>query len=105
MFGRFRLIWADKLALLMALVIAAVAFLFWIVGFVGLDGLSHLRFDNAIIDWTIQAEESLVPTIWLLLRGLDFGARALARFLRSSLARIRSVDLPLPAYPGAGIRV
>ena len=104
MFKRFRLIWADKLALLMALVIAAVAFLFWVVGIVGLDGRPHLRFDNAMIDWTIQAESALVPTMWLLLRAVDFGARALVRFLRMSIARVRSVDLPLPSYPGAGIR-
>ena len=37
-------------------------------------------------------------------RVMDFGARALVRFLRSSLRRARSVELRLPSYPVAGIR-
>ena len=101
---RFRLIWADKLALLLAFFIAGAAFLFWIVGVVGLEGHPQLRFDNAMINWTFQAEVALVPTTWLLLRAMDIGARALVRFLRSSLRRARSVELRLPSYPVAGIR-
>jgi hypothetical protein len=101
---RFRLHWADKTALLLALFIAGTAFLFWIVGIVGLDGRPHLRFDAAMIDWTTQAELTLVTSLWLFLRGLDFGAKALVRWLRSSLGRIRSGELRRPSYIGAGIR-
>ena len=101
---RFRLIWADKLALLLAFFIAGAAFLFWIIGVVDLEGFSRLRFDNAMLDWTINTELALVPAMWLLLRAMDFCARALVRFLRSSLRRARSVELRLPSYPGAGIR-
>ena len=99
---RRRFIWADKIALLMVLFIAGSAVLFWAVGVAGLEGRPHPRLDSAMIDWTINAELMLVPPIWLSLRVLDFGARALARWLRSSLRRI-SGGLRVPAYRGGEI--
>ena len=104
MFKNFRLVWADKLALLLACFIAGTAFLFWISGTVGLEGYSNPRFDGAMIDWTLKAELLLVPPMWLLLRVIDIGAKALARVLRSSLGRVRPVELRLPSYTNAGIR-
>jgi len=103
MFKNFRLIWADKLALLLAFFIAGTAFLFWISGTVGLAGYSNLRFDGAMLDWTLKAESLLVPPIWLFLRAIDLGARVLVRRLRSGLGR--SGDLPVPSDTGGGIRV
>jgi len=93
MFKRIRLVWADKIVLVMALFIAGAAFLFWILGIVGLEGRPHLRFDNAMINWTIEAELALVPSIWLLLRLMDFGARAMGRLLRSNLRHMSSGEL------------
>jgi hypothetical protein len=96
MVRRSRLVWADKVVLLMALFIAAGAFLCWIIGIVGLEGRSHLRFDGAMFDWAIKAELILVPPLWLFLRLMDFGAKALGRRLRSSLGHIGSGGLQLP---------
>ena len=104
MFGKFRLVWADKLALLLAFFILGAGFLFWMSAIVGLEGYPHLRFDQAMIDWTLNAELLLVPPIWLLLRAIDIGARALGQLLQSSLGRVRSGELGLPSYPNAGIR-
>jgi len=103
MFKNFRLIWADKLALLLAFFIAGTAFLFWISGIVGLAGYSNLRFDGAMVDWTLKAETLLVPPTWVFLRVMDLGARILVRRLRSGLGR--SGALSVPSFPGAGMRV
>jgi hypothetical protein len=89
------LIWADKVAVLTVLFIAGVAFLCWVIGIVGLDGRPHARFDSAMLDWAVEAELMLAPPIWLFLRGMDFGARALGRWLRSSLRRAGSGGLQL----------
>ena len=98
---RNRLVWADKVALVLALLIAGIASLCWIVGIIGLGGLPHLRFDSAMFDGAVKAEWMLVLPIWALLRVADFGARALVRWLRSSLARVRSGALRLPSYSDA----
>ena len=98
---RNRLVWADKLALVLALLIAGIMFLCWIVGIIGLEGRPHLRFDSAMFDGTGKAEWMLVLPLWAFLRVVDFGARALVRWLRSSLGRIRSGALRLPSYSGA----
>ncbi|MGC9953575.1 MAG: hypothetical protein ABSD21_04775 [Rhizomicrobium sp.] len=94
---RNRLVWADKVALLIVLFIAAAALLCWGIGIVGLDGRPHPRFDSAMIDWTITAELMLVPPLWLALRIMDSGARALGRWLRSGLGRVDSGGLQLPS--------
>ena len=79
---RFRLVWADKIALFAALFVAAGALLCWISGVVGLEGLPHARFDSAMLDWTAKSELMLVPPLWLVLRIVDFGAKMLGRWLR-----------------------
>ena len=79
---RSRLVWADKIALFVALFVAAGAFLCWTIGIVGLEGLPHQRFDSAMLDWTVTSELMLVPPLWLALRVVDFGAKSLARWLR-----------------------
>ena len=89
------LVWADKVVLLVALFIACGAFLCWIIGIIGLEGLPHPRFDSAMVDWTINAELMLVLPLWLLLRLLDFGAKALGRWLRSGLGRVGSGNQPV----------
>ncbi len=81
MFKKFRLVWADKLTLLMALVVAVVSVLVWLLGIVALDGLSQSRLDRAIMDWTIQAELALVLPLWMVLRVIDFSMRTLGRWL------------------------
>ena len=97
---RSRLVWADKVALVMALFIVGVAFYCWIIGIIGLDGRPHLRFDNAMLDVTLKAEFTLVPPIWLFLRSVDFCARALARGLRRlSLRLAGSGGLPGAVHP------
>ena len=94
---RIRLVWADKVVLLMALFIAGGALICWIFGIVGLEGLPHPRFDSAMFDWTVKAELILVPPLWLFLRLMDFGAKALGRWLRSSPGRFGSGGLQLPS--------
>jgi hypothetical protein len=101
---RNRLIWADKIGLVLAILVAGVVLVCWIVGIIGLDGRPHLRFDSAMFDGAVKAEWMLVLPIWAFLRVMDFGARALVRWLRSTLGRIRSGALRLPSYPGAGFR-
>lgn len=101
MFKKMQLIWADKIALSLALFIVAAAGLCWIMGMVGLDGHPNLRFDNAMLDWTTQLELILVPAVWLLLRVLDFAARAVFQILRAGLAHIGSPVSSLPL--GAGM--
>ncbi|MGA7713322.1 MAG: hypothetical protein WCA81_15565 [Rhizomicrobium sp.] len=102
MFKGIRLIWADKLALALALFIAAGAFLCWVLGIVGLDGHPNGRFDQAMLDWTTQLEFALVPAVWVLLRFTDFTAKALSQVLRFALARSRASSLP--SYSGTGMR-
>ena len=84
---RHLLVWADKLVLLVALLIAGTALLCWVLGIIGLEGRSNPRFDGAIIDWTVSAELMLIVPLWLFLRILDFGAKALGRWLRLSPRR------------------
>ena len=43
--------------------------------------------------WTVEAEFMLIAPLWLLLRLIDFAARALVLTLRSSLGRARSGEL------------
>ena len=98
---RNKLVWADKVALALALLIAGIMVLCWIVGIIGLGGLPHLRFDSAMFDGAVKAEWMLVLPTWAFLRVVDFSARALVRWLRSSLGRVRSGALRLPSYSGA----
>jgi hypothetical protein len=97
---RNRLVWADKVALLLALLVVGVMFVCWIVGIIGLEGRPHLRFDSAMFDGAVKAEWMVVLPIWVFLRVMDFGAKALVRWLRSSLGRVRSGGLRLPSYSG-----
>ena len=76
------LVWADKIALFLALFIAVGALSCWTIGIVGLEGLSHQRFDSAMLDWAATSELMLVPPLWLVLRLVDFGAKMLGRRLR-----------------------
>jgi hypothetical protein len=97
MVRRIRLVWADKIVLMTALFIAGAAFICWILGIVGLEGLPHPRFDSSMIDWTIKAELMLVVPLWLFLRLMDFGAKALGRWVRSGPGRVGSGGLQLPS--------
>jgi hypothetical protein len=92
---RSLLVWADKVVLFLALFIAGGAYLCWAIGILGLEGLPHSRFDNAMVDWTVSAELMLIPPLWLFLRLLDFGARRLGRWLSSDLGRVGSGGLRL----------
>ena len=74
--GRFpfkgvRLPWAEGVALMIALIIAAAAAYVWILGIIGLSGIPHVKFDDAMIAWLTEAELVLVLPIWLLLRAID----------------------------------
>jgi len=100
MFRNFHLVWADKLAFLIAVLIVCAALVIWVSGIVGLGDYPHLRFDNAMLDWTAKAELLVVPAIWLLLRTIDYAARGLVQVLRSSLGRADAGDLRLPSYSG-----
>lgn len=104
MFKRIRWNWADMFGLALALFVAAAALLCWVLGIIGLDGHPNIRFDQAILDWTTQLELTFVPAVWVLLRMIDFTARALLQVLRSALAHIGSRASPLPSYPGLGMR-
>ncbi|HEY0281730.1 MAG TPA: hypothetical protein VGC27_03795 [Rhizomicrobium sp.] len=92
---RSPLIWADKIALFMALLVAAGALLCWAIGIVGLDGRSHSRFDSAVFNWTVDVEAMLVLPLWLFLRIVDFIARALGRWLQIGSHRDSSGGLRL----------
>ena len=81
--GRNKLIWSDRIALSMALLIAGAAFFCWVVGIVGLNGLPHLRFDGAMLDIMVKTEVLLIPPIWLFMRCMGRGARVLGRWLRT----------------------
>jgi len=105
MFKGIRLMWADKFALVLTVLVAAAALLCWVLGIVGLDGHPNMRFDQAMLDWTTQLELIFVPVVWLLLRGADLTARTLFQGLRSGLAHISSRASFLPTYPAPGIRV
>jgi len=67
----FRIVLADKVALLIAFLIAAAMCFFWILGLVGLGGLSQSRFDHAMLVWAIETELALALPIWLFLRAID----------------------------------
>ena len=95
---RTRLVWADKVSRVLALLVAGIVLLFWINGIIGLDGRPHLRFDNAMFDGAVKAEWMVVLPFWVFLRVMDFGARALFRWARLSLNRLRSGALRLPSY-------
>ncbi len=82
MLKRTGLLWADKIVLLMALLAAGAAFLFWILGIVGVDWRPSLMFDTAMIDRTIKAVLLLIVPLWLVLRILSFGARAVGQWSR-----------------------
>jgi hypothetical protein len=58
-----------------------------------------------MMTWTIEAELALVPTIWLLLRLIDEGARVTGQWLRSGFARLRYSESHRPAYRSAGIGI
>ena len=53
-----------------------------------------------MFDGAVKAEWMVVLPFWVFLRVMDFGARALVRWLRSSLNRVRSGGLRLPSYSG-----
>ena len=81
---RHRLNWADKVALSIALIIAGAALFVWMLGLIGLWGNSQFRFGYAMVDWTFQIELVIVPLTWLILRGVDFAARAVVRGRRAA---------------------
>ena len=71
LFKAFRMVLADKIALLIAFLIAAAMVFFWILGLIGLSGLPQAKFDHAMIVWAIETELALALPIWLVLRTID----------------------------------
>ena len=81
----YRFLWPELLVLPIALILAGGAYGIWIVGANSLAGFPHQRFDDAMVQGTLQAELVLVLPIWLFLRGADIGARMLRRLFRPGL--------------------
>jgi len=90
LFNAFRMVLVDKIALLIAFLIAAAMCLFWILGLVGLGGLPHSRFDHAMLVWAIETELALVVPIWLFLRAIDALVRISNKRSRSYRRVLRS---------------
>lgn len=88
-FKGYRLVLADKAALLVALIIAAAMSFFWILGMVGLWGSPLLRFDHVIIIWTLEAELALAPPIWLFFRVMDIVVGVKTRWWQASRYAVR----------------
>jgi len=83
-FKTYRLVLADKAALLIALFIASVALCFWLLGIVGLWGRPQLRFDYAMIVWTIEAQVALALPVWLFLRFIGIVLRIISAWSQAS---------------------
>jgi hypothetical protein len=88
-FKLYRLAMADKAAMLIALIIAAAALFFWLLGIVGLWGSPQSRFDHAMIVWTAEAELALVLPIWLFLRVMEIVVGVTNRWLLASRYGVR----------------
>lgn len=59
---------ADRIALLIALLIAATASYCWLLGIIGLWGKPQFRFADAMIIWGIEVELALALPAWLLMK-------------------------------------
>lgn len=86
----FHLALADKLALLIALLVAAVAAYFWFLGVISLWGKPLSRFDDAMLTWLVEAELALVVPTWLFCRLTDIAVAAANRWLRAHRSGIRA---------------
>ncbi len=80
--------------MLIALIVAAAALYFWLLGIVCLWGKPQIRFDHAMLIWTFEAELALVLPIWLFLRGVDTMIGATSRWLRESRYGVRRDAAP-----------
>jgi hypothetical protein len=83
-FRGYRLFLADKVALLIASIIAAAVLFFWLLGIAALWGRPQFRFDHAMIVWMIEAELMIVLPTWLLLRIANIAARLTNRWWNAS---------------------
>ena len=77
-YGRY-FIWADKIALALALLVAIAIFAFWalVVVATGMVGANHIIASVGYAGLTYVA--LWIGALWLLMRGLDFIARRAVR--------------------------
>ena len=77
-YGRY-FIWADKIALALALLVAIAIFAFWalVVVATGIMGANHIIASVGYVGLTDVA--LWIGALWLLMRGLDFITRRAVR--------------------------
>ncbi len=66
-----RLIWADKVALGIALSVAALAVLAGTAILLAVGTTSDPRLDMAVVKWTALAEIVIALPAWLIMRAID----------------------------------
>lgn len=64
--------WADKVALGLALLIAAASLFVWIPAAIALRTAFDGSFDRYMLLWTVEAELAIALPLWLGLRVIDF---------------------------------
>ncbi|HEY5337595.1 MAG TPA: hypothetical protein VIJ85_05285, partial [Rhizomicrobium sp.] len=84
--GRHRalFIWADKIALFVALAFFLILFLLWLLAFIvaGSAGANHVLSNMGVSG--IELDLLIAGSIWAVLRSIDFLARGLYRLLAAS---------------------
>lgn len=62
--------WADKMALRVALLIAAAGFFVWVPAAIALKTVFDSSFNRYILLWTVEAELAIALPLWLGLRAI-----------------------------------
>lgn len=70
--GEKFLIWSDKVALGVAAAIAAAAFFVWLLAAIALKSMFDGSFNRYMLDWTADAELTVVLPLWLGLRTIHY---------------------------------
>jgi hypothetical protein len=79
---RTHLVWADKVGLVTAFVIAVLSALVCAAVLVAADTVTFSRLNHALAVWSGVAELTIALPIWLLMRGIDFATDGPARRAR-----------------------
>lgn len=66
------LIWADKVALGVAAVIAGGTFFIWLLAAIALKSVFDGSFNRYMLEWTADAELAVALPLWLGLRAIDY---------------------------------
>jgi len=88
-FRRIHLVWADKVGLVVAFVIAVFCVLVCAAALVAAETVTFWSLNHVLIAWSGMAELTIALPIWLVMRGIDFATNGPAHRRADPKPRIK----------------